>query len=262
MLVLMHGNGDSGGCWPDAARRWSTEHHVLAVDARGHGASPRFTPDQLDEPGDVFVADTVAALRELRAQASPGTPLVAVGHSLGGAALTAACAEHPELVDALVLIDPPWDSPPVLGARADVGAERVRLITAYVCDPQAELVALREREPLWPEDERVAWIEAKAQLDLAYVATGAGRPSTPWTEHVPKIVVPTLVVTGDTGVLVGPETRKAVQDISNPEIEVVVLTGAGHYVRQDATDAFHAVVDPWLTGRVTARSRRPTPGGR
>ena len=108
----------------------------------------------------------------------------------------------------------------------------------------------------------MAWIEAKAQLDLAYIATGAGRPSTPWTEHVPKIVVPTLVVTGDTGVIIGPETRKALQDISNPAIEVVVLTGAGHYVRQDASDAFHAVVDPWLTRRVTARSRRPTPGGR
>jgi len=43
------------------------------------------------------------------------------------------------------------------------------------------------------------------------------------------------------------------QDMGNPVIEVVVLTDAGHYVRQDATDAFHAVVDPWLSDRVTGR---------
>jgi len=251
-LVLMHGNGDSGACWPDAVRRWEGQHHVVAVDLRGHGVSPRFTPEQLGSPGNVFVEDAVALLAELR---RPGVPLVAVGHSLGGAALPAACAEHPGLVDALVLIDPPWDSPPMLGDRPHVGAERVRLITVYTRDPEGELVALREREPTWPEEERAAWIDAKAQLDLDYIATGAGRPSTPWTEHVPALADPTLVVTGDTGVIVGVETREVLRALGNPVIDVSVLPGRGHYVRQGGTDAFHAVVDPWL-GRQTGKAAR------
>ena len=117
-LVLFHANGDSGGCWPDAARRWSPEYRVLAVDMRGHGSSPRFLPDQLVEPGDVFVADTIAVLTALRHK---GARLGAVGHSLGAAALTGACAAEPGLVDAVVLVDPPWDTPVVSGSRPWLG---------------------------------------------------------------------------------------------------------------------------------------------
>jgi pimeloyl-ACP methyl ester carboxylesterase len=79
-LVLFHANGDSGRCWPDAGRRWSADYRVLAPDLRGHGSSPRFTPGQLAEPGDVFVADAVAMLKALRRN---GIPLGAIGHSLG-----------------------------------------------------------------------------------------------------------------------------------------------------------------------------------
>ena len=32
----------------------------------------------------------------------------------------------------------------------------------------------------------------------------------------------------------------------NPEFDVRVVDGAGHCVRRDRGDAFHAVVDPWL----------------
>ncbi|MEP6799752.1 MAG: alpha/beta fold hydrolase [Lapillicoccus sp.] len=246
-LVLLHGNGDSADCWPDAVSRWSATHHLVAADARGHGSSPRFNPDQLVEPGDVFVADTVALLEAVR---RPGVPLAAIGHSLGGASLTAACAEHPGLVDALVLIDPPWDIPVIRGPRLDVGAERVLLVTAYASDPQGELVLLRGREPGWPESERRAWMAAKAELDLAYVALGAGRPSTPWTEHAPRLSAPTLVVTGSDDVLVGHASRAVIGALGNSLVEVAVIPGAGHYARQDDPDAFHAIVDPWLAARL------------
>ncbi len=247
VLVLVHANGDSAACWPDAARRWAPRFHVVAVDLRGHGASPRFTADQLAEPGDVFVADTVALLAELR---TTGIPLAAVGHSLGGAALTGACAVEPDLLDAAVLVDPPWDTPVVLGRRPSLGAERRTEVIRYASDPEGELAALRESEPDWPDDERRGWIAAKAFVDLDYIATGAGRPSTPWTEHVPRITSPTLVVTGDDEVLVGPATRERIAELGNPRVEVVVLPGAGHYVRQQRTDAFHALVDPWLAEHV------------
>ena len=46
-LILLHGLGDSGACWPDAVRRWMPHYRVLTVDARGHGQSPRWSADQL-----------------------------------------------------------------------------------------------------------------------------------------------------------------------------------------------------------------------
>lgn len=248
VVGLFHANGDSGACWPDLIVRWAPMAHLVAVDLRGHGRSPRFSPQQLVQPGDVLVEDTVRLLKRLRV---PDQPLVAVGHSLGGAALTAACAEHPGLVDALLLIDPPWDTPPVLGNRPEVGAEWVGHVTAYGLDPVGELTALREREPGWPDVERQAWALSKADVDLAYLATGSGRPSTPWTEHVPRLSTPTLVVTGDDGVIVGPDTRAVIATICNARVEVAVIPGAGHYVRQGDPDAFHAIVDPWLRRHLT-----------
>lgn len=257
VIVLFHANGDSAACWPDLVDRWAPVAHLVAVDLRGHGRSVRFTPEQLDQPGDVFVDDTVRLLTALRV---PGQPLVALGHSLGGAALTAACAEEPMLVDALVLVDPPWDTPPVLGHRPEVGAERVRAVTAYAQDPEKELAAMRVREPRWPDAERRAWVDSKADVDLAYLATGGGRPSIPWTEHVPRLTCPTLVVTGDRGVLVNAESRSVVRRIANPHVEIEVVAGVGHYVRQGDPGTFHAIVDPWLRGHLVPPARVTEPG--
>jgi pimeloyl-ACP methyl ester carboxylesterase len=242
-LVLLHANGDSAGCWPDAARRWSPHYHVLAVDLRGHGASPRFRPDQLNAPGDVFVDDTVTLLSTLRRD---GSAIGAVGHSLGGAALTAAAARIPELADAFVLVDPPWDTPVILGPRRAVGAARRVEVVGYQQDPAGALATLREEEPDWPDAEYQPWVDAKLALDLDYVETGGGRPSTPWTESVPRIQAPTLLVTGDGDVITGPASRAVVAEIANPAVEMAVIPGAGHYVRHQQGEAFHAVVDPWL----------------
>jgi pimeloyl-ACP methyl ester carboxylesterase len=246
VLVLLHANGDSGRCWPDAAARWSPAYRVFAVDLRGHGRSPRFRQEQLDAAGDVFVDDTVAVLTALR---HDGTALGAVGHSLGGAALTAATARVPDLVDAQVLVDPPWDTPAVLGPRRAVGAARRIEVTGYQSDPEGALAQLRALEPRWPEAEYQPWVDAKLDVDLDYIETGGGRPSTPWTESVPRIEAPTLLVTGDGEVITGEPSRAVLAEIA-PAIEVVVVPGAGHYVRHQQTEAFHAVVDPWLRGRL------------
>ena len=63
VLVLLHGLTDSGECWADAAARWAPRYRVLAWDARGHGTSARFTPQQLEAGvGETLVADAIAML--------------------------------------------------------------------------------------------------------------------------------------------------------------------------------------------------------
>ena len=34
--------------------------------------------------------------------------------------------------------------------------------------------------------------------------------------------------------------------LGNPALEVHVIEGAGHGIRRERGDAFHALVDPWL----------------
>jgi pimeloyl-ACP methyl ester carboxylesterase len=246
VLLLLHGNGDSSACWPDAARRWGESYRVVAVDARGHGDSPPFAREQLTEPGDVFVADAVELCEQL---AKEGQPLLGVGHSLGAGTLTGVVAQRPDLLRAAVLIDPPWDVPPVLGPRPTVGKARVELVLAYQRDPDKALAVHRREHPQWPDDEHFGWVEAKQSLDLGFIATGAGRPSTPWQDLVRAIRTPTLVVAGDQGCLVGEATRAELAAIANASVEVAVIPGADHYVRQSAPESFHAVVDPWLAAQ-------------
>ena len=58
--------------------------------------------------------------------------------------------------------------------------------------------------------------------------------------------MPTLVVTGTHDVILGPQVRRAIEALGNDHLEVAVVDGAGHCVRRDRPEAFHARVDPWL----------------
>ena len=40
-LVLLHGNGEDSGCFVNQIDKFSEFRRVIAVDTRGHGASPR-----------------------------------------------------------------------------------------------------------------------------------------------------------------------------------------------------------------------------
>ncbi|SES44035.1 Pimeloyl-ACP methyl ester carboxylesterase [Pedococcus cremeus] len=250
-LVLFHGNGDSGRCWPDAVSRWGRDYRLLAVDARGHGDSPRFTADELQRPAEVYLADARSVVENARAD---GEPVVGVGHSLGGGVLTELAARWPDLLDAAVLLDPPWDSP-VVGPepRPEVGERWVTLVKEWRADPEGALQEHELANLAWPDGESEAWLEAKMQVDLSLIAVGNGRSATAWHELVRAIRTPTLVVTGDHDCLVAEETQSRLAQIANPAVEVAVVADADHYVRQSAAEAFHAVVDPWIARQASHR---------
>ncbi|MBX3412900.1 MAG: alpha/beta hydrolase [Pirellulales bacterium] len=89
--------------FPALASRWQ----LVAIDQRGHGHSAR-TAD-----GDYFVADYVLDLVELLERHAPA-PVVIYGHSLGAMVAAGAAAARPDLVRAIVLEDPPFET---MGAR-------------------------------------------------------------------------------------------------------------------------------------------------
>lgn len=97
--MLIHGLSNSRQTY-DPLIDWlvSKGVWVVAVDLRGHGetgwANSYTTHD--------FVADVVDLV-----EASDLGPVIAVGHSLGGMVASAMAADHPELVKALFLEDPP-----------------------------------------------------------------------------------------------------------------------------------------------------------
>jgi pimeloyl-ACP methyl ester carboxylesterase len=61
--------------------------------------------------------------------------------------------------------------------------------------------------------------------------------------------VPTLVLLAERGGPVTPEVRARAAQLDNPCVDLRVVEGAGHCVRRDRPDAYHALVDPWLADR-------------
>lgn len=94
-VLAIHGLTGQGQRWQPLAVRHLAEFAVVAPDLIGHGRSSWAAPWTMDA--------NVAALSAL---IEADGPVVVVGHSFGGALALNLAAARPDLVSALVLLDP------------------------------------------------------------------------------------------------------------------------------------------------------------
>jgi pimeloyl-ACP methyl ester carboxylesterase len=101
-VVLVHATGETSADWAEVAPVLADDRLVVAVDLRGHGASPWPGSYALAELAD----DLTAYVEQLRAPGGPGA-VDLVAHSLGGLVACLVASRRPELVRRLVLEDVP-----------------------------------------------------------------------------------------------------------------------------------------------------------
>ena len=104
LVVLSHGIGDRRQAYRFLAPKLAQAgYRVVSADLRGHGESSMgwksVTGKDAISRTDV-AGDLLALIRHL------GGPAVIVGHSISGGAATIAAAEQPDLVSAIVEINP------------------------------------------------------------------------------------------------------------------------------------------------------------
>jgi pimeloyl-ACP methyl ester carboxylesterase len=244
-MLWLHGLTDSGAGWPEAVRHWEDQYAIVALDQRGHGESPRFTDEQLaGHPGDVMVDDALALLDQL-------SRAVLIGHSLGGAVALAAAVQRPDLVRALVLEDPaplgPDEPQQSMRGREEFLAGLQDSIEAE--DDEALLAVRRRQHPDWPESELLVTGRAEQQMDQRYLAHGDLKPSKRWPELFKRVLVPTLVVSGDRPdeVVVDEAFEKGIAAVGNPLVTFVRVPGSGHCIRRENPAAYYRLVDDFLT---------------
>ena len=251
-LVLLHGITGSAVSLAEAIDHWVERgYRVVAVDARGHGLSPRWEPTQLERAGEVLVEDLIAVLEDLatgsRGRAALGLPTppapVVIGHSMGAATAMVVAGRRPDLVSGVVLEDPArfgTRSPRELLAR---GAARERARAAEVADLPAAVGRALET---MPDVEALPGVWASQRTDPGLLLSGVVAPEVPWDEAMAALEVPALLLTGDRpgSARVGSEGLAAAA--RNPRITPVLVPGAGHQVRRSDPLAFYRAVDAWL----------------
>lgn len=275
-LVLLHGITSSAAAnWPSIAHWSQRGWRVIALDARGHGLSPRWQPQQLLRAGQQLVDDVVEVLEYLQSAPAPAqnaaptagasepTPTVGlkpilIGHSMGAATAAVVAAQRPDLVSALVLEDPArygTRSPSELLRR---GQARANHVNRTLADLPASLAALLENAgtPGQPStQEALPSLWASQQLDQSLLDTGVVAPEVEFTQLMESISLPTLLLTGDRRgeARVGAQLLAQLME-QNPNICGQVMPGAGHQVRRANPQAYYDVVDAFLQAQAPTRA--------
>lgn len=100
-LLLLHGFLSDHSSFDDVVDRLSERYYVVTPDLPGFGESEKPSPTHFPYGVERFsecVADLIAAFELGRVHL--------LGHSMGGAVALTLAAQHPELVQRLVLVDP------------------------------------------------------------------------------------------------------------------------------------------------------------
>lgn len=255
-VLLLHGlTGTAQAAWSGVARylrRLRPELPIFAPDLRGHGRSDWPLSSYRAED---FAGDVVALLERLPAAAP------VAGHSLGAIAGLLAAIDRPELVQSLVLVDPPLDTRAAPVMQQIVSAARERLLLAEL-PPQERLEALRRRSPGFTEralERLAADYGAVAPLALRESAQDLWgvdldrppsdgvwqlRPRVFMEDYLPRVRCAVLIVQADPeargwpSVLPPAVAARAVQLL--PRARLVTYTGIGHLVNVQAPERLAA----------------------
>ncbi|MFC7302863.1 alpha/beta fold hydrolase [Streptomyces monticola] len=214
IALLVHGIMSDHRTWRRVGPALADKgYRVIAADLRGHGASGRG-----EYGAEIFADDLVDTL--------PKGAELAIGHSLGGLALSLAVER---LAPArAVYSDPAWS---LTGARPEMFVE-------FQGASRAAIAALNPR-----------WEAEDVEVELATLAlwdpdTAYGVPGYEPGDRTPDApAVPSLVQAAELSPLVSDELK---QKLTARGFEVRTVAGAGHTIHRDDFEAFMTSLDGWI----------------
>ena len=209
-LILLHGNGESCDYFEHQIPYFSSDYHVIAVDTRGHGKSPRgerpFTINQ-------FADDLYDFLDEKGI-----VQAILLGFSDGGNIAMELALRHPERVEKLILnganlfpsgVKPLYQWPIEIGYRiAKMFAKK-----SEKANQNAEMLGLMVNEP---------------HIEPSELAV---------------LTMPVLVVAGTKDMIKEKHTRLIYKSLPNAQLSI--LQG-DHFVANKNFEAFNKAVEAFL----------------
>ena len=246
-ILLLHGGAQTAHSWDEVAPDLSKDHHVLALDQRGHGDSAWAQPP--DYSYARYAADVAEVVEQLDLK-----DFVLVGHSMGGLVSLVYAATYPGRVKRIVIVDSTLvATPDRVAALHQVGGREGRSYATH-------------RDFVDNFRVRPAGTTAAPEI-LRYLAERSGRqgPDGRWRHkfdrnvysrrvlldippHWNQIGVPALLVKGGRSERITPAI---VADAKSrcPQVDLVEVPGADHHVTLDNPGGFVDTVSAWLRSR-------------
>jgi pimeloyl-ACP methyl ester carboxylesterase len=242
-MLLLHGGAQTAHSWDEVAPDFARDHHVLALDQRGHGDTD-WAPDGRYRRDD-FVADIRAFLDD---RDWPAPIIVAL--SLGGLNSIAFAARHPDRITGLVVVDvaPTISSAGGQAIAAQLGVrdfasfeEAVERAHAFNPRRSLENIRTRLRHSLRQSAEGTWTYKFDTRIGSGGLESDFERL---W-DAVRDIRCPTLLVRGAQSAILARETAaRFLREL--PGSAVVEVPGAGHSVMGDNPSGFVSAVRPFL----------------
>jgi pimeloyl-ACP methyl ester carboxylesterase len=249
-LLLIHDLMVSHTEWDDVVDELAAEFHVVAPDLPGFGESAKPSPSRYDY-GFATLAESMA---DLLAGLSLGRVHV-MGHGLGGAVAMTLAAQHPELVDRVVLIAPtsfpaplPFRSRlalyPVIGPFVFKQLYGRGLFRAYF---REQVYARRDRMNVQRIDELYDQFNGPAARESAYATMRAMLDTRTLVALFGRVRAPSLVVWGRDD-LIHPAVfaTKLARQLPDARLEIM---DTGHSPAEEAPEELCRHVVEFLRGR-------------
>ena len=227
-VVFLHGLTDSGAGWNRLAAKLYQSYDVFLPDARGHGYS------EGPQSGYSLTSLTEDAANLIKTF-QLNKPVV-IGHSMGGAVTGNLAAEYPDLVRAIVLIDPPWYDFSQLSLEFsqkmtedfEARYEEYQRLTG-----QEMFAYARKEHPNWTEEDLIPWAKSKQQFKKP-VLEMIPSLAINWPTISEKIKCPALIMTADQkkGAIISPEILSELMN-NQPNWESTYYEDSGHNIQRD-----------------------------
>jgi len=243
LMLFFHGITANSGTLAPFAVRFADRFNAIAVDQRGHGLSDK--PESGYEAAD-FVEDIAALIKTL-----DRGPAILVGHSLGSRNSVAAAAKYPELVRSVVAIDfTPYIETEVfdaLEARVNAGDQLFKdqpTVEAYLAGryPNIPPRAIRIRAETGYHEVDGGLRPLASPSAMALIAAGLRADLSPAYREVSK---PVLLMRGAESRLVSAEALAKTSSL-RPDLPVVVVPGADHYVNEVSPDITYRAITNFI----------------
>jgi pimeloyl-ACP methyl ester carboxylesterase len=254
VYILMHGFASSTYSWREVTGPLAENGTVIAFDRPAHGLTER--PRRWEGLNPYGYDAQIGYIEGLLEALAPGQKAILMGNSMGGTVAVYTALERPDLVQALVLVDPAlsggggtpgWVKPLLKIPQVQrLGPLFVRGIQEWGLDFARS--AWYDPERITPDVWEGYQLPLKAQdWDYGLWQLNLAGEDLHLDERFAELDIPILVITGSDDTIVPTETTINLAG-QIPGAKLVVIDEAGHIPHEEQPEAFLQAVQAFVAG--------------